>query len=163
MPEDEKRFSNPLDWVEQVVYGYDWSCERVTRDELSVQVQGECTDYTVFFSWLEEQEALHLACCFPFSVPLVVLPKIQELLSQINSKLLIGHFDYWNDAQKFIYRQSLLLSGGLYPSYKQIERLLALALESCEGHYNAFRMVASSVATPRNALSYSLFETIGTA
>lgn len=158
-----KREAHPVDLIEQIAYGHDWSFVRTAEDEITVCVEGKWANYNISFSWMEEYEALHLACAFDVKVDTFRVSETQKLLLAINGKLLMGHFDYWDKIGTIIYRQALLLTGGLHPSDAQVETLLLNALEICESHYTAFQMVAWSGVTAHKALQYALFETVGNA
>ncbi|AGF74755.1 hypothetical protein BAnh1_08810 [Bartonella australis AUST/NH1] len=158
-----KREEHPVDFIEQIAYKYDWSFERNVKDEISVCVEGKRANYRLAFSWIEEQEALHLACAFDLSIENARAMEVNRLLLAINEKLLLGHFDYWRGDNSVIYRQGLLLAGGAHPSHIQVETLLIHALKVCESHYAAFQMVAWAGESARKALQYALFETVGNA
>ncbi|MBV8791733.1 MAG: YbjN domain-containing protein, partial [Pseudolabrys sp.] len=55
---------NPLDIVERIAAGHDWSFERSSEDEITILVNGKWTDYQVSYTWMDGIEALHLACAF---------------------------------------------------------------------------------------------------
>ncbi|MCZ2328709.1 YbjN domain-containing protein [Bartonella sp. F02] len=158
-----EREEHPVDFIEQIAYRYNWSFERNAEDEISVCVEGTQANYRLAFSWMEEQEALHLSCAFDLSLENSRTVEFHRLLLAINEKLLLGHFDYWQKDNTVIYRQGLLLSGGVHPSHKQVETLLIYALEVCESHYAAFQMVAGAGESAYKALQYTLFETVGNA
>ncbi|WP_455481457.1 YbjN domain-containing protein [Bartonella sp. B12(2025)] len=158
-----EREEHPVDFIEQIACKYDWSFERDAQDEISVCVEGKRTNYRLSFSWMEEQEALHLACAFDFSIESSRMAEMHRLLLAINEKLLLGHFDYWQGNNSVIYRQGLLLAGGVHPSHVQVEALLIYALKVCESYYVAFQMVAWSGESADRALQYTLFETVGNA
>ena len=61
---DIAREIHPVDLIEQVAHTNDWAFERTGDDEISISVAGSWTDYHVSFSWMEDFEALHLACAF---------------------------------------------------------------------------------------------------
>ncbi|OPB32069.1 YbjN domain-containing protein [Bartonella sp. AR 15-3] len=158
-----EREEHPVDFIEQIACKYDWSFERNAQDEISVCVEGKRACYRLSFSWMEEQEALHLACAFDLFIENTRIAEIQRLLLTINEKLLLGHFDYWQGDNTVIYRQGLLLAGGVHPSHTQVETLLIYALKICESHYAAFQMVAWAGESAHKALQYALFETVGNA
>ncbi|AQX21740.1 hypothetical protein Bcsk_011060 [Bartonella sp. CDC_skunk] len=158
-----EREEHPVDFIEQIAYKYDWSFERNVQDEISVCVEGKRACYNLSFSWIEEQEALHLACAFDLFIENTRTAEVQRLLLAINEKLLLGHFDYWQGNNSVIYRQGLLLAGGVHPSRIQVETLLIYALKICESHYAAFQMVAWAGESAHKALQYALFETVGNA
>src|SRR5690606_3848685 len=137
----------------------DWSFERAGADELSIEVAGVWSDYHVSFSWLEDVEALHVLCAFDLKVPKRRMQEMTRLISLINEQMLLGHFDLWESEGAIMYRQALLLSGGVEPTRRQVEALLNGALQACECYYQAFQFVVGTQIKAPDALSSVLFET----
>lgn len=160
---DIERHSNPVDMIEFVAANNDWSFERSGDDEIAMIVQGEWANYQISFSWMEDMEAVHLACAFDLNVPEHCSGELLQLLSLINGQILMGHFDIWAKDGVVIFRQSLLLSGGAEPTNQQVEVLLSGAVEACEAYYQAFQFVVWSGMAPRQALDLVMFETQGRA
>lgn len=158
---DSMRDAHPVDLIERVANVNEWSFERPGDDEIAISVAGAWTDYHVSISWMEDYEALHLACAFDIRVTEARCIEIIRLLSRINEQLLFGHFDLWEQEGTIMYRQSLLLSGGAEPNNHQVEMLLTNALEACENYFQAFQFVNWSGASAREALDTVLFETQG--
>ncbi|HXV29625.1 MAG TPA: YbjN domain-containing protein [Sinorhizobium sp.] len=158
-----ERQSNPVDMIEFVAANNDWSFERSGEDEIAMTVEGRWTDYHVSFSWMEEFEALHLACAFDIKVPESRVNEVIRLLSQINGQVLMGHFDLWRQEEVIIFRQSLLLAGGAEPTNQQVEVLLSSALDACESYYKAFQFVVWCGMDAQRAIDAVLFETVGEA
>lgn len=154
---------HPVDVIEHVAHRNEWSFERDGDDELSIEVAGVWADYHVSFSWLEDVEALHLLCAFDLKVPKRRMQEMIRLIAMVNEQLLLGHFDLWEREGAVMYRQALLLSGGVEPTGRQVEALLNGALQACECYYQAFQFVVGSQIMARDALSGVLFETHGTA
>jgi hypothetical protein len=148
---------HPVDVIEQVAHNNDWSFERAGDDEISISVAGSWTDYHVSFSWMEDFEALHLACAFDIKVPEARALEVMRLLSLINEQLLFGHFDLWEQEGAIMFRQSLLLAGGVEPSSQQVEVLLSSALEAANAIFR--RSSSSSGREPRPGMAGVLFET----
>ncbi|WP_099864539.1 YbjN domain-containing protein [Pararhizobium haloflavum] len=160
---DFERAMNPVDMIEFVAATNEWSFERAGEDEIAMTVDGKWADYHISFSWMEEFEALHLACAFDMKVAPSRVTEVVRLLSQINSQVLMGHFDLWEQEDVVIFRQSLLLSGGAEPTNQQVEVLLSSALETCETYFQAFQFVVWSGMEAKSALETVLFETVGEA
>ncbi|MBS9721061.1 YbjN domain-containing protein [Tianweitania sp. BSSL-BM11] len=160
---DLARDSHPVDVIETVAHTNDWAFERTGDDEIAISVAGSWTDYHVSFSWMEDFEALHLACAFDLKVPEARTLEVLRLLSLINEQLLFGHFDLWEQEGAIMFRQSLLLCGGAEPNIQQVEVLLTSALEACECYYQAFSFVVWSNSSARDALAGVLFDTAGNA
>ena len=141
----------------------DWSFERPCDDEIAMSVTGRWADYSVSFSWVEDCEALHLACAFELKVPERRLCEMHRLLAQVNEKLLVGHFDLWNSESAIMFRHAQLLCGGADPTSQQVERMLVLALDSCDRYFQAFQFVVWANKPADEALADALFETVGNA
>jgi len=159
----KERHLHPVDVIEQIVHHQDWSFERVVKDEIVFQVHGQLSSYHISFSWVEVFETLHIGCSFALSIAPKQRSRMVDLLSLINEKMLMGHFDYWQDTGEVIYRQSLLLSGGLHPTDAQIIMLLSTALDACELHFPACERVTHDAVPALEALRYAMFETLGNA
>ena len=105
---DLARDAHPVDMIEQVANANDWAFERTGDDEIAIAVAGHWTDYHVSFSWMEDFEALHLACAFDLRVPETRVLEVMRLLSIVNEQMLFGHFDLWEQEGAIRFRQSLL-------------------------------------------------------
>ena len=160
---EQERRSNPVDAIEQIAALHDWSFERAGDDEITILVAGGWCDYHVSFSWMEDKEAVHLACAFDLKVPDQRKFEVVRLLSGVNEQLWIGHFDLWQKEGVIMYRQALLLSGGAEPTNGQVEKLLLTAVEACERYFQAFQFVVWAGKSAPEALETVLFETVGRA
>jgi hypothetical protein len=160
---DFERPDNPVDTIETVAALNDWSFERSTEDEITISVAGNWCDYHVSFSWMEDVEALHLACAFDLKVLEPRKTEVVRLLALVNEQMWMGHFDLWSKEGMVMFRQSLLLAGGSEASSAQIEAMLANALENCERYYQAFQFVVWAGKSAAEALATAMFETAGEA
>lgn len=160
---DIERQSNPVDMIEFVAANNDWAFERSGEHELAMTVKGHWADYHVSFSWMEEFEALHLACAFDLKIPDLRFNEVIRLLSHVNGQVLMGHFDLWRAEDVVIFRQSLLLAGGAEPTNRQVEVLLSSAIDACEAYFQAFQLVVWSGADAKTAMEAAMFETVGEA
>jgi hypothetical protein len=160
---EQDRDANPVDVIEHIAALNDWAFERAGDDEITISVAGDWCDYHVSFSWMEDKEAVHLACAFDLKVPEPRKLEVMRLISGVNEQLWIGHFDLWSKEGVVMYRQALLLSGGAEPTSAQIEGLLLTAIESCERYFQAFQFVVWAGKTAPDALATVMFETVGEA
>jgi hypothetical protein len=154
---------NPLDVVERLASGNDWSFERASDDEITILVTGKWTDYQLSYTWMDDIEALHLACAFDIKVPERRRPDVQTLISMINERLWVGHFDLWPGEGMVMFRHALVLAGGTEASGQQCESLLSTALETCERYFTAFQFVVWAGKSAKEALEAAMFETSGEA
>jgi hypothetical protein len=158
-----ERPNNPVDMIELIAAQNDWSFERSGEDEITVSVQGTWCDYHVSFSWMEDIEALHLACAFDIKVLDARKTEVMKLLALVNEQMWIGHFDLWQSEGVIMYRHALLLAGQAEASDEQIEAMLQNALEACERFYQAFQFVVWAGQSAREAMDHSMIETVGEA
>jgi hypothetical protein len=159
---DDQRV-NPLDVVERLANGNDWSFERATDNEITIAVVGKWTDYQLSYTWMDDLETLHLACAFDLKVPERRRGEVQTLIAIINEQLWIGHFDLWINQGLVMFRHALVLPGEMAVSGQQCEALIATALKTCEGYFSAFQFVVWAGKTANEALKAVMFETSGEA
>ena len=157
------RLEHPLDVVERLASLRDWIFDRAETDEMSVSVSGSWADYHIAFTWIEDVEALHVACAFDLKVPDRRRQEVLQLLSYMNEQLWVGHFDLWSSENVVMFRNALLLAGGAEPTQGQCETMLRVAVEACERYFQAFQFVIWAGKSAREALDSVLFETEGSA
>ncbi len=154
---------NPLDVVERLAAVNDWSFERAGDDEITILIGGRWSDYQVSFTWMNDIEALHLACAFDLKVPERRQAEVQSLISLVNEQMWIGHFDLWSKDGLVMFRHALVLAGGTEASGKQCESVLSTALDACERYFPSFQFVLWAGKPAREALDAAMFDTSGEA
>ncbi len=154
---------NPLDVVERVAGTNNWSFEREGDDEITLLAKGQWTDYQVSFTWMNDIEALHIACAFDLKIPERRRAEAQLLISCINEQMWVGHFDLWLKDGIVMFRHALVLNGGVEASGSQCEALLATAVEACERYFPALQFVVWAGKPAREALEAAMFDTSGEA
>jgi hypothetical protein len=161
-PHDE-RLEHPVDTIERIAAVNDWSFERDEDDEISISVKGSWSDYHIAFTWLDEMEALHMACAFDLKVPERRKTELMKFVAAVNEQMWVGHFDLWSKEDVVMFRHSLILTGGLEPNPRQCEHLLKIATGACERHYQGFQFVVWAGKNAEEALAATMFETVGEA
>lgn len=163
MDAEHDRPSNPLDLIERLAAVNDWSFDRDSDDELSVAVSGGWCDYHVAITWLEDVEAIHIACAFDLKVPERRRNEVVQLVGLVNEQLWLGHFDLWSQENVVMFRHALLLSGGAEPNEDQAAALIRSAIEACERYYQAFHFVVWAGKSAKEGLEGAILETVGEA
>ncbi|MEQ5776643.1 YbjN domain-containing protein [Thalassospira sp. NFXS8] len=154
---------NPLLLVEDIAQTNQWNLERRSADEIVVEIPGHWCTYLVYFTWRDDAEALHIACCFDLFVPDPIRPRIYELLAKCNEQLWIGHFGLWLDENMPLFRHTLLFGGDVPPATEQFEELIEIAISECERFFPAFNFVLGEGKSPDEALASSMLEPVGQA
>jgi hypothetical protein len=157
------RAEHPLDVVERLAALRDWIFDRAETDEMSVSVSARWTDYHIAFTWIEDVEAVHVACAFDLKVPARRRAEVLHLIGLVNEQLWVGHFDLWSGENVVMFRHALLLAGGAEPTQGQCEMMLKAAVDACERYFQAFQFVLWAGKSAREALDSVLFETEGEA
>jgi hypothetical protein len=160
---DVSRSEHPLDVVERLAAIRDWSFDRAEHDEMSIVVSGRWAEYQVAFTWIEDVEALHVACAFHLKVADRRRSEVLQLVSLANEQLWVGHFDLWTSENVVMFRHALLLAGGAEPTPDQCEILLKAAVEACERYFQSFQFVLWAGKSAREAIEGVLFVTEGEA
>ena len=155
--------NHPLEVVERLASGNNWPFERAGEDEIALVVTGRWANYQISFTWMNDIEALHLACAFDMKVPEQRLAEVQQLVGLINEQLWIGHFDVWTQNGVVMFRHALVLAGGVAASGRQCEAVLGTALDACERYFPAFQFVIWAGKPAREAMDSAMFETSGQA
>ena len=159
---DERR-TNPVDVIEHLAAVKEWSFDRACDDEIAISITGRWTDYHLSLTWMDELEALHLACAFDCRVPDRRRAEVLQLIAHVNEQLWLGHFDMWVRDGVIMFRHGLILAGGVEASGRQCEVLLEAALDACERYYPSFQFVVWAGKTAREAMDAALFDTAGEA
>ena len=157
------RSEHPLDVVERLASLRHWIFDRAEADEMSISVAGRWADYDIAFTWIEDVEAMHMACAFDLKVPERRRQEVLQLIASVNEQLWVGHFDLWSTENVVMFRHALLLAGGADPTDGQCETMLRVAVEACERYFQAFQFVIWAGKSAREALDSVLFETEGEA
>ena len=89
--------NNPIDVLEELVNANEWRFDRSGDDEMVVEVPGRWSELRLFFVWQEDLSAMYFSCLFDLRVPEKKRVAAAELLSLINEKLWLGHFDLCSD------------------------------------------------------------------
>ena len=155
--------SNPLAVVEDVAHDRNWAFERSGEDEVTIVSKGDWTDYQLSFTWMNEIEALHLACAFDLKIPAARRAEVQRLMAAINEQMWVGHFDIWTHTGMIMFRQALVLPDGLTATTAQCESMLVGAIHACERYYPAMQFVVWAGKSAEEAMSAAMFDTMGEA
>lgn len=162
-PAFEPILSNPLDRVERLAERRDWTLDRPSNDEVVMAVGGGWCGLTLSLNWRDDLESLLVASTYELKVPEARRDEIRRLLALINSQLLHGHLDFWEQEGTIVFRDSLLLSGGAEANDAQCEGLIALAVDTCQRFYPAMQFVIWAGHSAAEAIDLSLLETHGEA
>lgn len=161
--QEQSHTHNPLDIVEEIVAANEWLFDRSNEDELVVELAGRWCHYRMYFVWQREVGALQFSCQFDMRVPEGKRCDINDLLSLLNNRLWLGHFDLDLQQNSPLFRYTVLARSDRLPGVEVFEDLVEIALTECERFYPAFQFVVWGGKSPNEAIAAAMIDTAGQA
>lgn len=154
---------HPIDIVEHLAAHHEWDFDRIADDQIAMAVEGQWRTYSITLAWSPYDETLRLICTFEMEPPAEKLPKLYELLNNVNDQCWAGAFTYWAEQQLMVYRYGLVLAGGNVASAEQIDTMIGAAVMSAERYYPALQLLVWGERTPEEAIQVAIAEAYGRA
>jgi len=154
---------HPIDIVEDLAAHHQWEFDRISEEQISMTIEGQWRNYTITLAWSAYDETLRLICTFEMEPPADKLPKLYELLNDVNDQCWAGAFNFWAEQQIMVYRYGLVLTGGHVASPDQIDTMVGAAVLSAERYYPAIQLVIWGDRTPKAAMQLAIAEAYGRA
>ncbi len=149
---------NPLAVFERLCTAEHYEFERAAEGELHVTLPGLWCHHDVTLTWDAAAEKVLLFLAFEGRAPGGRTNDICRLMSLINERLTVGHFDYWNKTGALVYRNAHCLRGGSKFTVEQAQDMIALALDAAERGYPACQYVVWAGKSPEDALTSALVD-----
>ena len=159
----KKKNDHPLDVVEQIANDNNWVSDRRNDQEIAIEVPGHWCDYSMYFAWNDNADAVHFTCAFDIRVPHERRVYVHELLTLINEKMWLGHFSIWNEEGLPMYRYTLPLRGTEGPQFGQVEDMVETAISECERFYPAFQYTIWGGKNATDSIAAAMINTVGEA
>ena len=154
--------SDPLDVVEHVLAAENLPFDRTEDGDLAFSLGGDWKDYELWFAWRPEGDCLQLCLSMDLTVTKEQRAAAHELITQINPRVWLGHFECWEDGE-IIFRHGMALMTGEQPSLAQAAAMIDVAVEAADRFFPAFDFLAQGSKSPSEAIAACMFETMGEA
>ena len=154
---------DPLSALEAAAATMEFEFERVGEGELNIVLPGVWRDIGLWFTWQSEISTLQVGAPIDLKASSANAAEAAQLVSMVNERLWIGHFDLWAADFNIVYRNAMILPANGLLNGDQAEALLQAASEAVDRFYPAFNFFIWGGKTPEDALQASLFETVGNA
>ena len=155
--------ASPLDVVEHVLSAENLSFDRTDEDDLAFALTGDWKEYELWFSWRSEAGCRQVCLGLDLTVDAKRPAGVQELLSLVNQRVWLGHFEICADDGELVFRYALPLPEGERPTLAQAAAMIDAALEAADRFYPAFSFLVKDGKAPKDAMTACLFETVGQA
>ena len=154
---------DPLDAIEAVAGALEIEIERVDDAEVHLAAPGAWRDAGIWFTWRPEVSTLQMGAPLDLKVPENMMLQAARLVTMINERLWLGHFDLWTEDQNIVFRNAIVLPADGALDDVQAQYLIRGATEAIDRFYPAFNYLIWGGKSPEDALESSLFETAGSA
>lgn len=155
-------YSSPLHLLEDLFLQFEWHYENASDTEINAEVEGRWCLYRLFVQWHQDLECLMFNSLFDVKIPQAKRPLVESLLTSMNPKVWMGHFEVTeDDIPTFRYNLTLRATMGATP--EQLEEILMAALVECDRLYPALQFVLWGGKSPEEALMAAMLETHGEA
>ena len=162
-PEDVDLGFDPLDVVEHVLNAENLEFDRTEDGDLAFALAGDWKDYELWFAWRPEADCLQLCLSLDLRAGKRMRNLAHELLSLINQRVWLGHFELWVEDGEIIFRHAMALPTGERPTLAQAASMIDAAVEAADRFYPAFDFLLKGSKSPADAMAACMFETVGTA
>ena len=154
---------HPIDIVEDLMIDNHWEYDRVADDTLYLEIGGKWAEYQISFSWLSRSRILQFSCAYDMRVPKRRMSMAVNLISNLNQKLNIGHFEIWQEDRWPMFRYALPVPIGKNIDISQLEVICAASINECELYYPVFQFVLWGNNNAEEAISKAMLQTQGIA
>lgn len=154
---------HPIDVVESLAADREWDFDRVTDDQIAMQVAGQWRSYSLTLAWHAPDETLRLICTYEMDPPRESDAGLYALINLVNDECWAGSFTWWSDQRLMVWRYGLVLGSGHGASFDQVDRMIRAAIGAAERFYPAFQLVSWTGQTPQEAMKVAMTEAWGRA
>ena len=154
---------DPLDVVEHVLTAENLDFDRTDDGDLAFSLAGDWKDYELWFAWRPEADCLQLCLSLDMRAGKQKRTKANELVSMINPRVWLGHFEIWADEGEIVFRNAMALPTGERPTLAQAASMIDAAVEAADRFYPAFDFLLKGGKSPADAIAACMFETVGQA
>ena len=162
-PDDADLNMDPLDVVENVLSAENLPFDRTEDGDLAFALAGDWKDYELWVAWRPEGDCLQLCCSLDLRANNVERGQAHELLSLVNQRVWMGHFEVWPEDGEIVFRHSMALPHGERPTLAQAASMIDAAVEASDRFYPAFDFLIRGAKNPSDAMAACMFETVGRA
>ena len=154
---------DPLDVVERVLAAENLSFDRTDDGDLAFSLAGDWKDYELWFAWRPEADCLQLCLSLDIRAKKSRRNHAYALLSMINQRVWLGHFELWPEDGEIVFRHALALPSADRPTLAQAASMIDAAVEGADRFYPAFDFLINGGKAPEEAIAACMFETVGQA
>lgn len=156
-------YSSPISLLEEVFFQFEWNYDRISENEVTAEAEGRWCKYRLFSMWRPDVECLVTSSLIDIKISQSKREVVGTLLSSINPKMWLGHFEIPLDDDITAFRYNLTLRGNPGATFEQVEEVVSSAIIECDRLYPALQFVLWGGKSPEDALMAAMLDTYGEA
>tara|TARA_R110002124_G_scaffold64985_2_gene177293 strand:- start:103279 stop:103785 length:507 start_codon:yes stop_codon:yes gene_type:complete len=128
---------NPLETVETILEAQEWQFERLSEDQILVEVSGQNGEYKLQLNWQEKMSALQITVQTDICYSSYQYTEAASIIAGINSKLWMGHFELSAEQLSPTFRYTCFLRGlTSFNGSDYLAEIIEVALCESEKHHS---------------------------
>lgn len=155
--------SSPIGLLEEYFFQAEWHYDRTGENEITAEAEGRWCNYRLFAMWRQDLESLIISSIVDIKIPQDKHDSVGILLSSLNPKIWLGHFEIMPEDDVPAFRYNLILRGNPMATFEQIEEIINSAVIECDRFYPALQFVLWGGKNPEQALMAAMLDTYGEA
>jgi hypothetical protein len=156
-------YSSPISLLEELLFQFDWDYECTSENEITTELEGTWCNYRLFATWRQDLESLMVSSIIDIKIPQGKRSSLETLLSMMNPKMWLGHFEIPPEDEIIAFRYNLILRGNPSATIEQIEEIVSSAITECDRIYPALQFLLWGGKSPEEALMAAMLDTYGEA
>lgn len=156
-------YSSPIGLLEEFFFQFEWNYDRTSENEIAAEAEGRWCNYRLFAMWRQDLECLIISSIVDIKIPQDKRDSVGILLSAMNPKIWLGHFEVMPHDEVPTFRYNLILRGNPGATFEQIEEIITSAVMECDRLYPALQFVLWGGKNPEEALMAAMLDTCGEA
>jgi len=162
-PDYEFLYSSPISLLAELFSQFEWNYDYTNDHEITAESEGRWCTYHLFAIWRQELESLIITTLIDIKIPADKRAHVEALLSAMNPKIWLGHFEIALEDEVPAFRYNLTLRGNPNATLEQLEEIVTSAVTECDRLYPALQFVLWGGKSPEDALMASMMDTYGEA
>ena len=163
VPPDSGPIDHPIRLMARFVNANAWHLHGSSETEISIEIPGKSTIYTLTVAWQDGLAALHVNAHLDILIVPQQMDEARKVVNGINRHMWLGNFDLDDEEGTVMFRHNLPLKGTGGATPEQIEDLLQVTVGECERAYPALFQIATGVVSAGTAVQTAMLETAGSA
>ena len=163
VPSGSGPIEHPIRLMARFVDANAWRLHESSETEISIEIPGKWSDYTVTFAWQDGLAALHVRALLDIFIVPQQMDEARKVVNGVNHRMWLGNFDLDDGEGTVEFRHNLPLRGTGGATPEQIEDLLEVIVGECERAYPALFQISTGVVSAGTAVETAMLETVGSA